>query len=188
MEIQKSKNYLTGITFHPDISRFLYYADSPLKNYEYEDLSSMLNIVVFSGNMGSGFNIYSDEEPSALYTEYKIVKPITAVVGKVPHYPRYRALNPHQRYRYIQFLMNPYTETDIGYCYLLLYCLERRLSEGDETTIPVMLRLADYHGGKFQQSVLRMLEHYRDWKSGKLYPMNCKVFLNYTLRIGFHKD
>ena len=188
MELQTSNNYLSGITFHKDISRFLYYADSPLQNYHHDDLSKMLKLVVFSGNINNGFNIYSDEEPSALYTEYRIIKPTNQFVGKLPHYPRYRALNPYQRYQYIQFLINPYQKIDIGYCYLLLYCLERRLSEGDETTIPVMLKLAEYHGGKFQQSVLRTLELYRNWKSGKIYPTNCKVFNNYTLRIGCHKD
>lgn len=186
MEIQQSKNYLTGITFHPDISRFLYYADSPLKNYEYEDLSSMLNMVVFSGNMGSGFNIYSDEEPSALYTEYKIIKPTTAVVGKLPHYPRYRALNPYQRYQYIQFLINPYQKVDLGYCYLLLYCLERRLSEGDEDVIPIMQKLANFHGGKFANSVAKTLSNYQHWKNGERTPENTKVYYNYTLRIGFN--
>lgn len=186
--ITPSNNYLSNYIFHSDISRFLYYADSPLKNYEHKDLSSIMNLVVFSGNFTNGFNIYSDEEPSALYTQYKIIKPTTSVVGKLPHYPRYRALNPYQRYQYIQFLTDPYTKTDLCYCYLLLYCLERRLLEGDTTTIPVMLKLANFHGGKFQNSVLTMLENYNLWKSGKIYPMNCKVFCNYTLRVGFHKD
>lgn len=182
----RERNYLTGYTFHPDIAPFLYYADSPLKNYEYTDICKRLNIQVFSGNTQSGINIYSNEEPSALYTAFKVIKPPRFItVSKVPYYPRYRALNPYQRYEYLQVLSNPYQlNINQGYLYLLLYCLERRLSEGQEQVIPIIRKLADFHGGKFKSVAYRTLYRYELWKQGNLYPQNVKVYANYTLYVG----
>lgn len=181
---------LTQITFHPDINRFLYYADSPLKNYEYSpNIAEQLGICILSGNVETGFNIYSEEDPSVLYTKMKVIKPNCQLVAKVPSYPRYRALNPYQRYEYLQFLMNPYQGTKNGYLYLLLYCLERRLYEKNESVIPVIKKLADYHGGKFSKSVHQTLRRYELWKKGQIQPTNARVFNNYTLRyIGCYDD
>ena len=142
--------------FHPDIDRFLYFADSPRKNYEYDDLLKALNITIFSGNANQ-LNIYSQEEPSALYTQFKVIKP-TKSVALPPYYPRYRSLNPYQRYMYLQFLHNPYQPYPDGYKYLLLYCLERRLKEGNQEVIPVMKKLADYHGGKYAETIARSIK------------------------------
>lgn len=185
----RERNYLTGYTFHPDISPFLYYADSPLKNYEYIDVCKRLNIQVFSGNIDSGINIYSNEEPSALYTSYRVIKPPFFIkIAKVPYYPRYRALNPFQRYEYLQVLINPYRKNiTVGYLYLLLYCLERRLSEGQEQVIPIIRKLADFHGGKFKSVAYRTLHRYKLWKQGNLYPQNVRVYANYTLYIGCYE-
>lgn len=180
------RNYLVGFSFHPDIDKYLYYVDSPKKNYEFTDIFQKLKIIIFSGNMDSGVNIYSNEEPSALYTSFKVVQPHRwSIIGKVPYHPRYRALNPYQRYEFLQVLVNPYRkDIKLGYLYLLLYCLERRLSEGQEEVIDAITKLADFHGGKFKHSVDEMLRKYNLWKSGSLFPQNARVYNNYTLYFG----
>lgn len=187
----QERNYLVSynFNFHSDIKDFLYYADSPLKNYEYFDVGKAFGIQVLSGNASSGINIYSDEEPSALYTTFRVIKPhLWTRIGKLPHYPRYRALNPYQRYEYLTFLCNPYEKSDLCYVYLLFYALERRLSEGQEEVIPIMHKLADAHGSKFKQSVDRTIRRYNLWKSGNIYPTNTRVFYNYTLHFGCNNN
>lgn len=181
---------LSSFHFHSDISNFLYFADSPYKNYEYhKSFTEQLGIHVISGNIQSGFNFYSQEEPSALYMSFKVINnPFIAHRFKVPYYPRYRALNPFQRCEYLKFLQNPYQPAEIGYCFLLLYCLERRLSEGKEEVIPVIKKLADYHGGKFKNVAYRTLHRYELWKSGDRFPQNAKVYSNYTLYFGCYEN
>lgn len=183
--IKKQKNYLEKFLFHPDIEPFLYFADSPKQNYFYEkNPLEKLEIYIVSGNAGSGLNIYSDEEPSALYSSFKVIKPpLWVKVAPVPYYPRYRALNPYQRFEYLTFLENPYKKSKIGYCYLLFYALERRLYEGRLEVIPIMEKFAISQCEKFQKSVYKTLWKYHLWKIGKLYPANAKVFYNYTLYI-----
>lgn len=185
MLIKKQKNYLKKFTFHPDIEPFLYFADGIKKNYFYKkNILERLKIYIISGNLESGINIYSDEEPSALYTSFKIIKPpLWVKVAPVPHYPRYRALNPYQRFEYLTFLENPYKKSNIGYCYLLFYALERRLYEGQKEVIPIMQKLATSQGGKFQKSVYKTLWKYHLWEIDNLYPANEKVFSNYTLYV-----
>lgn len=187
----KTRNYLVGFQFHNDIKDFLYYADSPLKNYEYEPtMAEKLGIYVVMGNYDSGINIHSNEEPSVLYTSFKIIKPHKWTnIGKVPYYPRYRALNPYQRYEYLQVLVNPYQNgIKTGYLFLLLYCLERRLFEGNEEVIPVMTKLANFHNGKIQDAIKRTLKNYLLWKNGITQPENTKVFNNYTLYAGCYDE
>lgn len=170
--------------FHKDVARFIYFADGVYKNYTYKkNYLEQLGIQVISGNSHIGYNLYSDEEPSVIYTFFLVI-PAPFKIGKVPYYPRYRALNPFQRYQYIKFLQNPYQESDVGFCYLLLYCLERRLYEGDESTLEVIKKLADFHGGKFACRCYTTIRLYNRWKAGCLYPQNTRVYANYTLYVG----
>ena len=75
------------------------------------------------------------------------------------------ALNPYQRYEYLQVLVNPYRNgIKTGYLFLLLYCLERRLFEGNEEVIPVMIKIANFHKGKIQDAIKRTLKNYLLWK------------------------
>lgn len=179
--------YLQEITFHPDIDRYLYYADSPLQNYWYEKtFYEKLGIEVVMGNVRDGVNIWSREEPSALHTQFLILKPDNDTqVGKVSKYACYRSLNPYQRYEYLQVLHNPYQHgINIAYLNLLFCCMERRLHDGDESVITIMHKLADFHQGKFKESVDGVLYRYQLWKDGSRSPENCKVFLNRTLYRG----
>lgn len=182
------KTSCTPFDFHSDIVNYLYFADSPLKNYEYSDPLKDLNIQVVVGNHESGIDLLCDEEPSAIYFSYNIIENPEKAKTKISSHPRYRALNPYQRFEYLTFLCNPYEKTNISYVYLLFYALERRLSEGQEQVIPIIQKLADCHGGKFKQDAEQTLYRYQLWKAGQRFPTNARVFKNYTLRVGCYDD
>ena len=81
---------------------------------------------------------WEDEDPGAIYLNLKVRQPEkydhTASLG---YYPSYTHISPGQRFLYLKFLSNPFSEDEqgekyeIGYVFMLLYSLERRLYDGD---------------------------------------------------------
>lgn len=88
----------------------------------------------------------SKAEPSAVSP----LLPIAKSEYPVPppnYYPSYKGLSANQRYEYLRLLSNPYDETfNIGYCFLLLYGLERHLIIGNaEQAAKIILGMLKAH-------------------------------------------
>lgn len=124
------------------------------------DLIDLLYIAMYSpSSFPDKFN--TKHEPSTIYFDLPILQPDEFVCVQSPEYwPCYYELTAEQRYKYFEFLYNPYGgDHDIGYVFLLFYGLERQLEEGNcEKAFRVILKLRDVYNHKsFQKYSLESL-------------------------------
>jgi hypothetical protein len=134
---------------HPDIKDLIWIADGIKKNY-YPEQERDIN------TSNSFFTIFIEcgKEPSAIYTRLPISTPNGINnIERPPYYPSYSILTQEQRWVYINYLSNPYSDCDIGYVFLLYYGLERHMIYGNfERAFDVVLKLRAVHKNKsFQQ-------------------------------------
>ena len=92
------------------------------------------NIKISKGMFYAGHNMIdmpfpSIDEPSLLDPTYQVLEPNDkSSVKKLPQFPRYASMTPEQRWCYINFLASDRSScSDIGYAFVYLYGLERRL-------------------------------------------------------------
>lgn len=99
-------------------------------------------------------------EPSLIDPTYKVRMPEpTDTVPELPHSPSYRNMSELQRGRYLQFLASDRTlkdADDIGYAFLYLYGLERRLII--DTKAPG--RVSDDERHAISQELLRLIDEF----------------------------
>ncbi|MCH4009769.1 TerB N-terminal domain-containing protein [Companilactobacillus sp.] len=69
----------------------------------------------------------SISEPSEIMTRSQVYK---EDIDNVGNYPEFRNLTPGQKYRFLTWLEDIEQKEDIGFAYLLLYALERRICMG----------------------------------------------------------
>ncbi|MEK1351865.1 hypothetical protein HCZ84_08890 [Limosilactobacillus fermentum] len=86
----------------PDIINLLYFTSGPLKNLSFEV-----------------------NEPSAIDTTLPLSK---AAPDKTDYYPRYSSLTSSQRFSYLKWLERLNAPVDLGYPFLTLYNMERRIA------------------------------------------------------------
>ncbi|MBT2217994.1 TerB N-terminal domain-containing protein [Virgibacillus dakarensis] len=110
------------------------------------------------------------EEPSLIDMQQEIKEPLSSEeVPSPPYYPNYKSLSPEQKYKYWQFLSNPYhCQRDISYVFILYYGLERHLFTHDfENAVKTVIKLREIHKNSSFQSysgnaiVLSCLLHQR---------------------------
>lgn len=143
--ITLSKN---NIFIHPDLADLIWFGDGKYQNYHNQPQSSIT--YPFEG-FSVKISMFGPDEPSLLYFELPIRKPLNlASVERPPYYPFYRELSPEQRWMYWQFLSNPYDpKNDIGYVFIFYYGLERHLLYGNfEKAFDIILKLRDVYNNK----------------------------------------
>lgn len=133
---------------HPDVFPLLWFADGQYRNIDVKQEALQESYSTDCFNV----KIYGAPEPSALYSNMEIRKPI-GEVPRPPYYPTYKDLTPEQKYKYLEFLADPYGEHDISYVFIFYYGLERQLISGHfDSAFDVILKLRDKYSNKsFQQ-------------------------------------
>lgn len=135
---------------HPDIAGLVWFENGPNKNTDHFPQLDQ-DYTYINDDISLQFNYTQSEEPSAIDLNLEVSS--VGIEEKVGYYPSYKDLTPHQRYRYLQYLQNPYDpNADIGYAFLLLYGLERHLlSDNFERAFDVVLKLRSiYQNNSFQ--------------------------------------
>lgn len=146
---------------HPDLEGLIWIGDGKYKNYTQKPKK------VYEYNVDCITFVYEYNEtiePSVIFTKLPINKPENAEsVEKLHYFPCYGSrdtimphseLTPEQRWKYLNFLTNPYiADIDIGYVFLLYYGLERHLLDGDfDRAMTVVLKLRKVHKQKSFQT------------------------------------
>lgn len=145
---------ISDFPIHPDIADLLWFSDGPYKNdLNITRIRSQEYIEL--GSIRIALSMLNAEEPSLISTKLPIMKMDSIEqVERPPYFPTYQGLTPEQRNVYWRLLKNPYDATfDIGFVFLLYYCLERHLLNGNyEKAFGVILKLRDVHTNKSFQS------------------------------------
>ena len=136
---------------HPDIAPLLWYGDGEHKNWTNPDWpDEPLNL---GGNTYElAHTVYDLPEQKMIWEYYDNTREPSAIyfslpirqeeAPPMPGYPRWYRLTPGQRWKYLQYLENPYQPVEIGYMFLLYYGLERHLYFGDyKSAVPIVFRL-----------------------------------------------
>lgn len=114
------------------------------------DIMNLLHVAMYSPkSFPDKFN--TDLEPSTIYFDLPVLKPDDFVSVPSPEYwPCYYELTAEQRYKYFEFLQNPYSgDHDIGYVFLLFYGLERSLEEEKyQNAFDIIIKLRDVYSHK----------------------------------------
>jgi len=144
IRLSTSVPYRNEFIVHPDLEGLIWIGDGEKQNYklEYKEIST--DFISFKISFGPS-------EPSAIYTNLPISEPVDFNdVEKLGYYPSYRGMSPNQRWKYLMFLREPYSnQYEIGYVFVLYYGLERHLLFGDyQRAFEVIrkLRIAHNHG------------------------------------------
>lgn len=154
-------------SIHPDIQDLLWIKNGPKKNYIPEKNA---DTTYQSGGITISFSMSNEEEPSLINLNLPIEElKKTDDVESPSYYPSYESLTSQQRYKYWEYLADPYnTSVNIGYVFLFYYGLERHLFNGEmEKAVKVLLKLRDVHANKSFQTysgnaiVLSCIKHKR---------------------------
>lgn len=97
-------------------------------------------------------------EPSTIFLDQPLIRPNEYTgVSKTDYYPCYYELTTEQKYKYYEFLCEPFTGLhDIGYVFLFYYGLERHLQYGDYLkAAEIIIRLRDIYGHQTFQAITR---------------------------------
>ena len=105
----KDSNYLPDYFFNipDDVLKFMYFKNGPKKNIDNHT-----------------------DEPSAIDIKLPISEDFHNL-EKIPYYPSYESLQPNQRFYFLSWLAKRNCPEDVGYAFLYLYSLERRLYDGE---------------------------------------------------------
>lgn len=105
----KNSNYLPDYFFNipDDVLKFMYFKNGPKKNIDNHT-----------------------DEPSAIDIKLPISEDFHNL-EKIPYYPSYESLQPNQRFYFLSWLAKRNCPEDVGYAFLYLYSLERRLYDGE---------------------------------------------------------
>lgn len=140
-----NRGFFSGIS--EEIFELLYIADGRYKNYSSES-SRPINKSFQIANGAKIYLAYSEDEPSAIYTNLPIAA--SSQGEKPPYFPRYAELSDKQRRGYLDFLAAPFSGThDVGYVFLFYYGLERQLLTGKtEKAFKMILKLREKYPNK----------------------------------------
>jgi hypothetical protein len=130
--------------FPEDVRNLLWFSDGPLCNYSPEDAAKS-----FSSADGLTLTVLFSlaVEPSAI----SVAVPVAALApGEVAeplgYYPTYEGMSRHQRWVYLNWLMDVDGPVDIGYVFVFYYGLERQLfGELADEAVDMILRLRAHH-------------------------------------------
>ena len=90
-----------------------------------------------------------NDEPSTIFYKLPIIPKEVDNIEKLGYYPSYAGMNPYQRYKYINWLIAPEKEIDIGYVFVYYYGLERQLMTGNfEESFNEILFLRKHHNNR----------------------------------------
>lgn len=134
----------------PEVSDLIWFGDGIYKNYTppAKEEQYALGVVITYSSLDYG-------EPSAIYMNLPVNAPAPdTMVESPPYFPTYRELSPEQRWKYWQFLSNPFSsQNDVGYAFLFYYGLERHLFSGKlEQAFEMIIRLRScYNNPSFQK-------------------------------------
>ena len=156
----------------------------PKRNAELRWIPASESIDIFGFHIPSGMIYVSDGQPSiAEASAINLRLPIGQAGARTPlsYYPQYVWLSPDQRAVYLQWLAagrkdeNP-ASRELGYIFLFLYGLERRLlvEKGQEQEVVAeVVRLLHHYGtyirSRSLQSYACQLVHFWGWKQGEQY-------------------
>lgn len=113
----------------------------------------------YAGHNMSDIPFPSINEPSLLDPTFQVLEPSDkSAIKKLPPFPRYSLMTPEQRWCYISFLASDRSScTDIGYAFVYLYGLERRLiidvKKPDE--------VSDEEREKLVREIIRLMECFK---------------------------
>lgn len=139
------RNPIHSFSVHPDFKELIWIENGPKKNF-FKDKKE--NTVFEIGGYKIKIGLLGQAEPSLIDMNLEIREPRqSSLVSKLGYYPSYKTLEPEQKYKYWQFLEDPYqTSVDIGNVFILYYGLERHLFKHDiESVVNVLIKLRDTH-------------------------------------------
>lgn len=140
--------HFNDFVLHPDLQGLIWFIDGPMKNYEPETKYNSFQCNDYVVTTSISFST----EPSAISIYLPIQKSVSSFEMAPSYYPSYQNLTPTQRWKYLEFLSNPYSNHDIGYVFILYYGLERHLLIGDfDAAFDIILKLRKiYSNNSFQ--------------------------------------
>lgn len=99
-----------------------------LPNYFLNIPNEVLKFMYLKNGPKKNIDTYTDE-PSAIDIKLPISENLHNL-EKLSYYPSYETLKPNQRFYFLNWLVKRNRPKDIGYAFLYLYSLERRLYDG----------------------------------------------------------
>lgn len=96
-------------------------------SHSFDISTEILNLLWFGDGRRKNTEDFEDSsisEPSEIMTVDQVYKENPVKVG---NYPAFKNLTPGQKYDFLTWLQDIEQKTDVGYAFLLLYALERRL-------------------------------------------------------------
>lgn len=140
-------NYFKNeLVFHQDVIDLLWISDGKKKIIDFEKVHSITNDYFKIFNQDVAYS-----EPSRIMTKSKIKKPNDPeLVGPPDRSPSYSSLTPEQKWMYLNFLQDPYTQyVNVTYVFLFYYGLERHLFEGDfDKAFQIIIKLRDIYNNR----------------------------------------
>ncbi|UXC64326.1 TerB N-terminal domain-containing protein [Ligilactobacillus agilis] len=100
-----------------------------LPNYFLNIPNEVLKFMYLKNGPKKNIDTYTDE-PSAIDIKLPISENLHNL-EKLSYYPSYETLKPNQRFYFLNWLVKRNRPKDIGYAFLYLYSLERRLYDGE---------------------------------------------------------
>ena len=143
-------------TVPSEVLDLIWFGDGIHKNYNppAKEEQYALGVVITYTSLDYG-------EPSAILMNLPVNAPApNTMVESPPYFPSYRELSPEQRWKYWQFLSNPFSsQNDVGYAFLFYYGLERHLFSGKlDQAFEMIIKLRScYRNPSFQNYTAQAL-------------------------------
>lgn len=120
---------LTGRFTKKDVIQLPKYKESKLLPIYSQISEKILDMLYFTN--GKYKNISANEnEPSAIDVELLVSKGEVEPLG---YYPSYSEMSPQQRLHFLEWLASDLKQPiEVGYLFILLYCMERHICENDK--------------------------------------------------------
>jgi hypothetical protein len=146
---------------HDDIKGLIWYGDGKLKNYQNVKEAEKIKAVAGPFTVTLSVTDDNDTEPSLILISEPIIEPVMGEhIGSLKGKRlAYLDLTAKKRWKYFQYLQNPYQLTDIEYMLILYYGLERHLVYGDfNSAFNAIQKLREiYLDDRFQRDSLSAL-------------------------------
>ena len=146
-----SKTTINGIAIKEIHSAKLLFIEKTSKGHNAIKSGIRISIRMGGGNQNETLGL---EEPSTIFQDLFVTKPLTPSNVDPPHYyPTYSGLSPEQKWIYLNWLDDISEQIDIGYVFLYYYGLERHLLTGDfKTAYNEILFLRKFHSNNSFES------------------------------------
>lgn len=128
--------------------------------------SSILDLLWFGDGRRKNTEEFEDSsisEPSEIFTHDQVYR---EQIDKVGNYPCFKDFTPGQKYAFFEWLENIERKDDVGYAYILLYALERRIFMGSKVE-PAVDLLCKLHGLVDDEEFLRQSAEALIWAAYK---------------------